>query len=78
MGLTLVKTVKSPKGLSGKFAQGTYRGKIFLTIPKEFSLFVKLRASKTKEYATQSCPMSGETVGSTCSSLTMLNTDLGG
>ena len=71
----LVQTVKSPKGWSGKIyprevlrviTQGTSRGQIFQTIPDDFSLFVRLWASKTEEDAAQSCPMglSGETVGS--------------
>ena len=36
-----------------------------LTFPKDFPLFVRLRASKTEEDAAQICPMglSGETVG---------------
>ena len=41
-------------------------GQILQTIPEDFSLFVRLWASKTKEDSAQSCPMglSGETVGS--------------
>ena len=73
-GTSLVQTVKSPKGLSGKICatedpwvislitQGTFHRQI----PEDFSLFVRLWASKTKEDACQSCPMglSGETAGS--------------
>ena len=46
--------------------RGTSHGQIFQTIPEDFSLFVRLWASKTEEDAAQSCPMglSGETVGS--------------
>ena len=67
--------MKSLKGLSGKIyprevlrviTKGTSRGPIFQTIPEEFSLFVRLWASKTKEDVAHSCPMglSGGTVGS--------------
>ena len=83
---SLVQTVESPKGLSGKIGsrevsrefrlsrwaqpegKSDYpmesRGKIFRTIPKIFSLFVKLSASNTEEDAAQSCQigLSGETV----------------
>jgi hypothetical protein len=60
--------------------QGTSRGQIYQTIPEYFLLFVRLRASKTEEDAAKSCPMglSGEIVGLTCSSLTVLNPDFGG
>ena len=74
---TMVQTVKSQKGLSGKIChrevpreslitRGTSRAQILQTIPEDFSLFVRLWASKTKEDAAQSYPMgsSGETVGS--------------
>ena len=46
--------------------QGTSRGQTFQTIPEDFSLFVRLWASKTEEDAAQSCPLglSGETEGS--------------
>ena len=37
--------------------QGTSRGQIFWTNPKDFPLFVSLWASKTLEDAAQSCPM---------------------
>ena len=74
----LLQTVESPKGLSVKICpkdvprvislitKGTFRGKIFQTIPKDSPLFVRLWASKTKEDVAQSCPicLSGETVGS--------------
>ena len=45
--------------------RGTSRGQIFQTIPGDFSLFVRLWASKIEEDAAQSCPMglSGEKVG---------------
>ena len=45
---------------------GTSRGQIFQTILEDYSLFVRLSASKTEEDAAQSCPMGlfGETVGS--------------
>ena len=69
--------MKSPKGLSGKIChrevpreslitRGTSRAQILQTIPEDFSLFVRLCASKTKEDAAQCYPMgsSGETVGS--------------
>ena len=70
---TVVKTTERPKGLSGKIClrkvpkgNQTSRGQILQTIPKDFPLFVRIWASKTKEDAAQSCPMglSGETVGS--------------
>ena len=75
VALHLVQAVKNPKGLSGKIyprevprviTRGTSRGQIFQTIPEDFSLFVRLWASKTEEDVAQSCPMglSGETVGS--------------
>ena len=80
--LSLVQTVKSPKGFSGKklpkgvpeglITQGTSRGQIFQTIPRDFSLFVRFWISKTEEDAAQSCLMglSGETV-----SLNLLKSD---
>ena len=54
-----------PKGAAPRESL-TSRGQIFQTIPEDFSLFVRLWASKTEEDAAQSCPMglSGETVGS--------------
>ena len=74
----MVQTVKCPEGLSGKMCpwevqrvislitQGTSREQSFQTIPEDFSLFVRIWASKNEEDAAQSCPMglSGETVGS--------------
>ena len=60
--------------------QGTSHGQIFQTIPEDFSLFVRLWASKTEEDAAQSflLALSGEKWVQTCSSLTVLNTDFGG
>ena len=54
-----------PEGNKSLITRGTSHGQIFQTIPEDFSLFVILWASKTKEDAAQSCPMglSGETVG---------------
>ena len=52
-------------GRESLITRGTCRGQIVQTIPEDFSLFVKLWASKTEEDAAQSCSMgwSGETVG---------------
>ena len=64
------KQWKVRRGCLEKFALGRSRGsrgKVWLPKgPEDFSLFVRLWASKTKEDATQKCPMglSGETVGS--------------
>ena len=67
-----VQTVESRRGCLAKFAQGT--------IPKDFPLFVRVWALQIEEDGAQSCPMglSGETVGRTLTSLTVLNPDFGG
>ena len=58
-----------PRGTAPReslITRGTSHGQTLQTIPEDFSLFVRLWASKTEEDAAQSCPMvlSGETVGS--------------
>ena len=52
----------------------------FFTFPKDFPLFVRLWASKTKEDAAQSCPWAclEKKWVRTCKSLTVLNAEFGG
>ena len=85
LGLTLVQTVESRKGLSGKICPRKVPRvirQIFQTIPKDFPLFVRLWASKTDEDGGQSFPMglSVEIVGSDLlkSNRAVLNPDFGG
>ena len=88
---SVVQTVKSPKGLSGKIrprdvlrvirlTRGTSHDQIFQKIPEDFSLFVRLWASKPKKMRPRVAPWAclEKQWVRTCSSLTVLNPDFGG